>query len=475
MKEYQVIIVGGGPAGIFAAIELAHLTSAEILILEKGHDLERRRDTDPLSKSTCCGWGGAGAFSDGKLNLSPDVGGFLDRYLSPAEIKELIEDVDRIYLHFGAPRETFGTDLEEIERISREATKSGLRLNSSRIRHLGTDHCFEILSRMREHVRGKIDIGFETQVAEIDPEPSGGKLTLRTSGGKAYRANYLILAPGREGSNWLSEESKRLRLSTMLNPIDIGLRVEVPAPILEPLTRVTYEAKLLFNSKRFDDKVRTFCMCPYGEVIRENLDGLFTVNGQSYAHRKTHNTNFAILVSTTFTEPFREPVSYGRHIALLANLLGGQVIVQRLADLHAGRRSTVERIQKGLISPTLRDATPGDLSFALPYRHLTGILEMLEALDGLVPGINSNQTLLYGVEVKFYSLQLKLSRCMETEIPNLFGAGDGVGVSRGLVQASASGLIAAREVARRIGGDCTKNKKFPLEKTDCVKLAHSKP
>jgi hypothetical protein len=206
-------------------------------------------------------------------------------------------------------------------------------------------------------------------------------------------------------------------------------------------------------------------MCPYGEVIRENLDGLFTVNGQSYAHRKTHNTNFAILVSTTFTEPFREPVSYGRHIALLANLLGGQVIVQRLADLHAGRRSTVERIHKGLISPTLQDATPGDLSFALPYRHLTGILEMLEALDDLVPGINSNQTLLYGVEVKFYSLQLKLSRRMETEIPNLFGAGDGVGVSRGLVQASASGLIAAREVARRIGGNRTKNKKFPWKRS----------
>jgi uncharacterized FAD-dependent dehydrogenase len=475
MKEYQVIIVGAGPAGIFAALELSHLTSAEILILEKGHDLERRRDSDAFSKSTCCGWGGAGAFSDGKLNLSPDVGGFLDRYLSHAQIIELIEDVDQIYLHFGAPQETFGTDLKEIERIRREATKCGLRLNPSRIRHLGTENCFKILRAMREHVRGKIDIEFGTQIAEISREPSGGELLLRSTDGKGYRANYLILAPGREGSNWLSEESKRLRLSTMLNPIDIGVRVEVPAPVLEPLTQVTYEAKLHFNSKKFDDKVRTFCMCPYGEVIRENLDGLFTVNGQSYAHRKTNNTNFAILVSTAFTEPFREPVAYGRHIALLANLLGGQVIIQRLADLHAGRRSTVERIQKGLTYPTLQDATPGDLSFALPYRHLTGILEMLEALDGIVPGVNSDQTLLYGVEVKFYSLQLKLSSCMETEIPNLFGAGDGVGVSRGLVQASASGLIAAREVARRIGGDFGKNKKFPSRETGCVKLASSKP
>ena len=461
MKEYQVIIVGAGPAGIFAALELSHLTTAKILIVEKGHDLERRRHTGSSSKSTCCGWGGAGAFSDGKLNLSPDVGGSLDRYLSHAEIMQLIEDVDQVYLHFGAPRETFGTDLEEIERIRKEATKFGLRLTPSRIRHLGTDHCFEILNRMRDHIRGKIDVDFETQVTEIHKESSGRELILQSSEGQDYRANYVILAPGREGSKWLSEEAKNLRLSTMLNPIDIGVRVEVPAPVLDPLTEVTYEAKLLFNSKKFDDKVRTFCMCPHGEVIRENLDGLFTVNGQSYAHRKTSNTNFAILVSTTFTEPFREPVSYGRHIALLANLLGGQVIVQRLADLHSGRRSTIDRIRRGLISPTLEDATPGDLSFALPYRHLTSIIEMLEALDGIAPGVNSNQTLLYGVEVKFYSLQLKLSQRMETEIPNLFGVGDGVGVSRGLVQASASGLIAAREVAKRIGGDCTKNEKFP--------------
>jgi uncharacterized FAD-dependent dehydrogenase len=219
---------------------------------------------------------------------------------------------------------------------------------------------------------------------------------------------------------------------------------------MEPLTSVTYEAKLLFQSKRFDDKVRTFCMCPYGEVIQEDLGGLYTVNGQSYAGRKTDYTNFAVLVSTTFTEPFKEPISYGRHIALLANLLGEQVIVQRLSDLHLGRRSTPERIQKGPISPSLKGATPGDLSFVLPYRYLTDILEMLEALGGLIPGLNPTQTLLYGVEVKFYSFRLKLSSSMETEMPNLFGVGDGVGVSRGLVQASASGLIAAREIAKRM-------------------------
>ncbi len=226
--------------------------------------------------------------------------------------------------------------------------------------------------------------------------------------------------------------------------------MELPAPVLEPITAVTYEAKLIFHSKKFDDRVRTFCMCPYGEVVREYFDGVWTVNGHSYAHHKTSNTNFAILVSTTFTEPFKEPIAYGRYIARLANLLGGEIIVQRLGDLQMGRRSTPERIQKGVVEPTLKSATPGDLSFVLPYRYLSDILEMLEALDHLAPGVNFRHTLLYGVEVKFYSLKLKLSRCLEAEIENLLAVGDGAGVSRGLIQASVSGVIVAREMARRM-------------------------
>jgi hypothetical protein len=466
MKKYDLIIVGAGPAAIFAALEFSHLTSANILMVEKGHDLERRKDPHSRLKSTLFGWGGAGAYSDGKLNLSPEVGGFLDRYLPPSELIQLIEYVDQVYLHFGAPCEIFGTDAEEVERIGKEARKFGLRLSPSRIRHLGTDTCFEVLRRMREHLRGKVEVKFETQVAELNLDPVSGRFVLRSSEDECFEADYLILAPGREGSSWLSKETKRLHLTTTINPVDIGLRVEVAAPILEPLTRITYEAKLLFQSRKFDDKVRTFCMCPYGEVILEDLGGLYTVNGQSYAHRKTNNTNFAILVSTTFTEPFKEPISYGRHIALLANLLGEQVIVQRLADLHLGRRSTPERIQEASILPTLQEATPGDLSFVLPYRYVTDILEMLDALGGLIPGFDSTRTLLYGVEVKFYSLQLKLSPHMEAEIPNLFGAGDGVGVSRGLVQASASGVIAAREVARRIGRG--RPREFVLGKRDCL-------
>jgi len=464
MKEYDVIIVGAGPAGIFAALELSHLSSAEVLMVEKGHDLEKRKDSHSPPQSTLSGWGGAGAYSDGKLNLSSEVGGFLNCYLPAGQLLELIEHVDQIYLHFGAPSEIFGAEPGKVDRIAEEARKFGLRLSPSKIRHLGTDICFQVLSRMREYLHGRVEVKFETQISELTLD-SAGRFLLRSAGGECFQSDYLILTPGREGSSWLSEQAKRLRLCTAINPVDIGLRVEVPASLMEPLTKVTYEAKLLFQSRKFDDKVRTFCMCPYGEVIQEDLGGLYTVNGQSYAHRKTCNTNFAILVSTTFTEPFKEPISYGKHIALLANLLGGKVIVQRLADLQLGRRSTPQRIQSGSMIPTLPEATPGDLSFVLPYRYLTDILEMLEALDGLIPGINSIQTLLYGVEVKFYSLQLKLSSCMESEIPNLFGAGDGVGVSRGLVQASASGLIAAREIAKRIVGGRTRDS--ALRKTSC--------
>jgi len=449
MKEYDVVIVGTGPAGIFAALELCRLTSARILMLDKGDDLEARNSSRPSPRVALSGWGGAGAYSDGKLNLSPEVGGFLQRYLTSAQLAELIDYVDSIYLHFGAPRQLFGTVSEEVDRIAREAKRCGLQLVPSRIRHLGTDNCFEVLRRIREYLRDKVEVRFATPVVRIQPDSKRGHFVLWTDSGETIEALFAILAPGRGGSEWLSEQAKNLHLSTAINPVDIGLRVEVPASVMEPLTKVSYEAKLLFRSNKFGDQVRTFCMCPYGEVILEDLGGLYAVNGQSYAHRRTEYTNFAILVSTTFTEPFRDPISYGRHIALLANLLGGRVIVQRLSDLHSGRRSTGERIQQGPIFPTLKEATPGDLSFVLPYRHLANILEMLEALASLVPDMTPERVLLYGAEVKFYSLQIKLSPSMETEIPNLFGIGDGVGLTRGLVQASASGVIAAREIARR--------------------------
>jgi uncharacterized FAD-dependent dehydrogenase len=285
---------------------------------------------------------------------------------------------------------------------------------------------------------------------------SNGHITgVTTTDGQELRCRYLVVAPGREGSDWLLGEARRLGLGVSNNPVDVGVRVELPAEIMAPLTDVLYEGKLQYQTPFFDDKVRTFCMCPYGEVTTEYIgapDGVVSVNGHSYAEHKTNNTNFALLVSTTFTEPFREPIAYGRHLARLANIISGGVLLQRLGDLQRGRRSTPERIRRGIVEPTLRGATPGDLSFVLPYRYLRDILEMLQAMDHLLPGVNAGDTLLYGVEVKFYSARLQLTPQLETQIHNLFAVGDGAGVTRGLIQASASGLLVADEIRRRIEG-----------------------
>jgi hypothetical protein len=272
---------------------------------------------------------------------------------------------------------------------------------------------------------------------------------VETTKGEKFYGKYVIVAPGRIGAEWLKTEAEVLGLKTLNNPVDIGVRVELPAAIMEELTSILYEPKLIYYSKSFDDQVRTFCVSPLGEVITESYDGILTVNGQSYAERKTKNTNFAILVSTSFTEPFREPIAYGKYIARLSNLLSGGVIIQRLGDLKAGRRSTEERIKRSLCVPTLKNVTPGDLSFVLPYRYLADIQEMLQALDKLAPGVNSNDTLLYGIEVKFYSSRLELTDHLETKIKNMFTIGDGAGVSRGLIQASSSGVIVAKEIAKR--------------------------
>ena len=258
------------------------------------------------------------------------------------------------------------------------------------------------------------------------------------------------MSPGREGALWLEKQAKSLGFSLLKNPVDIGVRVELPAAVLESLTEVIYEPKLIFHTKKFNDKIRTFCVNPYGEVVKEYVKGVWIVNGHSYSGKKTGNTNFALLVSTHFTEPFDEPHLYGRYVARLANLLGHGVILQRLGDLQAGRRSNPARIAKGLVKPTLAGAVPGDLSFVLPHRYISNILEMLDEMDKIAPGVNGEHTLLYGVEVKFYSRQLKLDSNLETETENLFAIGDGAGVSRGLIQASASGIIAAREILKRV-------------------------
>ncbi len=450
-EGYRVIIVGAGPAGIFSALELTRSGVEGVLLLEKGPDLPERRRLG-RGGSMLAGWGGAGAYSDGKLALSTEIGGFMDRYCTANQLAELVEYVDETYRSFGAPAELHGSDAEAVGHLQRQAARFDMKLIPSRYRHLGTEGCEELVGKLRAYLGGRVAIRCGAPVAEVVLGSNSTVTGVRLEDGTEIAAEYVILAPGREGSAWLAKEAERLRLNTTINPVDIGVRVEVPASVIEEITRATYEAKIIYYTRRFEDMVRTFCMCPYGEVIREDLGGLYTVNGHSYAQRKTANTNFALLVSKTFTEPFREPIAYGQHIARLANMLGGEVIVQRLGDLRQGRRSTPTRIGRGLVEPTLREATPGDLSLVLPYRYLADILEMLEALDRLVPGINSVHTLLYGVEVKFYSLQLRLGSGLETEIPHLFAVGDGAGVSRGLVQASASGVLAARSIAARVKG-----------------------
>jgi uncharacterized FAD-dependent dehydrogenase len=443
MHKYDLIIVGAGPAGIFTALEMVRMQiPIRVLLLEKGMELDQR-------KSLICGWGGSGAYSDGKLTLTPEIGGYLKDLLGYEETAKLIAYVDQIYLDYGAPTEVFGEDEDSSEELARKAALANLRYIPARIRHLGTDNCTEILQKFRTALNPHIDIFTNRAVARILVE-DGKILGVETADGESFACDYLVVAPGREGASWLVEEWKRLDLTMARNPVDIGVRVEVPAAVLEPLTSVSFEAKLEYFSKSFDDRVRTFCMCPYGVVAMEGSDGVTTVNGHSYANRKTENSNFAILVSTGFTDPFREPITYGRYIARLANLLSGGVIIQRLGDLEAGRRSTNDRIAHSIVRPTLKEATPGDLSFVLPYRYLTDILEMLKALDQLAPGVASRHTLLYGLEVKFYSSRPKLTARLETEISNLFAIGDGAGITRGLMQASACGVAVAREISRRI-------------------------
>jgi uncharacterized FAD-dependent dehydrogenase len=453
--DYDVAIVGSGPAGIFCALEIIkHKPDMKVVLIERGKGIESRSCPNTTMARGCtkcnpcdilAGWGGAGSFSDGKLTKSTQVGGWLDEVIGESNLKDLIEYVDQLYLEYGAPTRIFGSNEDDVEEYTRKAALIGLWLIPQKIRHLGREGCIDIMSGMYEHICKNADVKLKTEAKDI--RINGEKVTgLETNGGDLISARYVVAAPGRVGNKWLSEQAHRMSLHTESNYVDIGLRVEIPEPVMSDIASKLYEPKLIYYSKRFDDKVRVFCFNPGGVVTSEYYDDILTVNGQSFAHKKTQNTNFALLVSTRFTAPFDAPISYGQSIANLANMLGDGVLVQRLADLKRGKRSTEDRIARSPIRPTLPSACPGDLSFALPYRHLTSIMEMLDALDKLFPGVAGDGTLLYGVEVKFYSSRLKLNNKLETDVGNLYAAGDGAGVTRGLMQASVSGVVIARDI-----------------------------
>ena len=458
-QAFDVVIVGAGPGGIFAALELSATPGLRIAILDKGPDIDRRHcpAREPGGHCNNCqpcailtGWGGAGAFSDGKLTLSPSVGGHLPEFLGVERTAALISRVDNTYRGYGAPDHVYGTRNDEIENLEKRAALAGMRFVSVPIRHIGTDHCVDTMRLMRDALlERQVTIRTRTAVGRILVD-NGRVEGVELESGEKIMSSAAVVAPGREGAGWLKARARELRLSLTRNPVDLGVRVEVPATVLEPITRLVYESKFIYYSRAFDDQVRTFCMCPFGQVSTEYAGDVVTVNGHSFAEHHTANTNFAILVSKNFTEPFDDPIAYGQSIARLANLLSGSIMVQRLADLEQGRRSTAERLARSIVIPTLRSAVPGDLNLVLPYRYVVDILELLRAMDNIAPGVASRHTLLYGVEVKFYSDRPALTPDMETEVENLFACGDGAGVTRGLVQASASGIVAAEAIRQRL-------------------------
>ncbi len=455
---YDVLIIGGGPGGIYSAYELLEKKpDARIALFEAGHDLARRRcpiDGDKVKSCIKCptcaimnGFGGAGAFSDGKFNFTTAFGGWLNDYLEDEEVMALIRYVDEINLQQGAPSQVFTTAGND---LGKRALQYDLHLLDASVRHLGTENNLRLLEKMYEGLKEKVEFRFLTPVKHVEPGSVGEDNTLVLDNGETVSARCLVIAPGRAGAEWFSDECRRLGVKLLNNQVDVGVRVEVPDEVWSDITDRVYEAKLVYRTKRYGDLVRTFCMNPHGHVVAENTDGVVTVNGHSYSDPKlqSRNTNFALLVSNHFTEPFNEPYKYGKRIASFSNMLGGGVLVQRWGDLVKGRRTDADRLSKSFTRPTLA-ATPGDLGLVLPKRHLDNIMEMVQTLANIAPGMTNDDTLLYGVEVKFYSSRISLTKQLELPLPNIFAAGDGAGVTRGLSQASASGVYVARTILSR--------------------------
>jgi len=457
MNDYDIILVGAGAGGVFASYEMTKAgINARVLMLEKGAPVEQRSCPISTGKTETCihceschimnGFGGAGALSDGKYNITTEFGGELHLRIGAKNALDLMEYVDDVLMVMGGmDAKLYSTSSGNLKTV---ALKNNLHLLDAKVRHLGTDRNVNILSNIHNYVKDNIDIKFGTEVTKVTRLDDG--FSLDTSSGDVYTCRDLVLSTGRSGSRWLSDVMTDLGVTLKSNRVDIGVRVELPAAIWEHITNEVYESKIVYKTDKYNDVVRTFCMNPYGEVVTENTNGIITVNGHSFAdpERRTDNTNFALLVTNKLTEPFEGSNEYGESIARLSNMLGGGVLLQRFGDLVKGRRSSDKRMQKCFTTPTLA-ATAGDLSLVIPKRQLDDIIEMIYALDKIAPGTSNEDTLLYGVEVKFYNSEVEVDGNLETQIPGLYAIGDASGVTHSLSQASASGIHVARRLVMR--------------------------
>ncbi|MFP3345935.1 MAG: NAD(P)/FAD-dependent oxidoreductase [Sulfolobaceae archaeon] len=466
---YDIVIVGAGPAGLFAAYELANLKNSEngkdlkVLLVDKG--LRPLKRTCPLltpkEKCTFCdpcnityGIGGAGTYSSGIINLRPDIGGELHEILrSWDKAQELVDYVDEVLVKFGAPKDRFfEPNMEKVKDIQRKAAKVGAEFIPIRQRHIGTDKTPLVIENILNYIeKSGVKVEELTNVLEI--QKKGDHFLLKTNRKEEIETKTLLVAPGRAGAKWFLEQARNLGVDMVPGPLDIGVRVEVESFVMEELTSAVWDPKVVLYTKKYDDKVRTFCVNPRGYIMKEVYDdGTIGVNGQTFADRKSNNTNFAFLTTIKLSDPLEDTIEYGKSIARLMTRLGGEKpIIQRLIDFEKGRRSTWERINRSTVSPTLRDVTPGDISMGLPYRVVSNLIEGLERLDNIAPGLYSSNTLLYAPEIKYYSMKAVVDSNMETVVDNLFVAGDGVGLSRGINIAAATGILAARGITRKLG------------------------
>ncbi len=452
--NYDVIIIGAGPGGIYSAYELTRLKpELKVAVFEAGHELKKRRcpiDGEKIKACIGCkscsimsGFGGAGAFSDGKYNITNDFGGTLYEYIGKKQALELMRYVDDINMRYGGAGTRLFTTAGT--QFKKECIKHDLHLLDASVRHLGTDINYVVLENLYAELKEKCDFFFDTPVDTVDIVDGGYRITC---GDKTYTCEKCVISVGRSGSKWMQEVCSHIGIPTKSNRVDIGVRVELPAAVFSHITDELYESKIVYRTKQYGDLVRTFCMNPRGAVVNENTNGIITVNGHSYEDPQKHtdNTNFALLVAKHFSYPFKDSNGYGESIARLSNMLGGGVIVQRFGDLIRGRRSTQARMDESFITPTL-GATPGDLSLVLPKRLLDGIIEMIYALDKVAPGTANDDTLLYGVEVKFYNVEVQVDERLSTEHEGLYVIGDGSGITHSLSHASASGIHVARDIA----------------------------